>query len=144
MLKLSSLSPYHLEPFSPLVMVVICFFFFFFSSRRRHTRLQGDWSSDVCSSDLPTSAELKERQLLHTLPQIALQEMLLAFKDVVVRAEMFAHHHIQREQLSVGERMSEILAQLGARAEFVPFQLLERHELRARTELRFWSSCARG
>src|SRR2546426_12063995 len=28
----------------------ICFFFF--SSRRRHTRLQGDWSSDVCSSDL--------------------------------------------------------------------------------------------
>src|SRR5205807_7631589 len=23
-----------------------------FSSRRRHTRLQGDWSSDVCSSDL--------------------------------------------------------------------------------------------
>src|SRR3989454_12080315 len=30
---------------------VFCFFFFF-SSRRRHTRLQGDWSSDVCSSDL--------------------------------------------------------------------------------------------
>src|SRR2546426_3405532 len=27
-------------------------YFFFFSSRRRHTRLQGDWSSDVCSSDL--------------------------------------------------------------------------------------------
>src|SRR5256885_8837902 len=27
-------------------------FFFFFSSRRRHTRLQGDWGSDVCSSDL--------------------------------------------------------------------------------------------
>src|SRR5256885_10154732 len=26
--------------------------FFVFSSRRRHTRLQGDWSSDVCSSDL--------------------------------------------------------------------------------------------
>src|SRR6478735_10781030 len=31
--------------------------FFFFSSRRRHTRLQGDWSSDVCSSDLRISAE---------------------------------------------------------------------------------------
>src|SRR4051794_41293189 len=28
------------------------FFFFFFSSRRRHTRWTGDWSSDVCSSDL--------------------------------------------------------------------------------------------
>src|SRR5256885_15295264 len=30
----------------------IFLYFFFFSSRRRHTRLQGDWSSDVCSSDL--------------------------------------------------------------------------------------------
>src|SRR2546426_8165457 len=34
-----------------LLICLICFFFFF-SSRRRHTRLQGDWSSDVCSSDL--------------------------------------------------------------------------------------------
>src|SRR3989440_1647530 len=31
----------------------ILFFFFFFSSRRRHTRSDRDWSSDVCSSDLP-------------------------------------------------------------------------------------------
>src|SRR2546426_5447799 len=30
--------------------------YFFFSSRRRHTRLQGDWSSDVCSSDLSHSS----------------------------------------------------------------------------------------
>src|SRR5690606_40974182 len=29
------------------------YFFFFFSSRRRHTRFSRDWSSDVCSSDLP-------------------------------------------------------------------------------------------
>src|SRR3989449_7352768 len=29
---------------------------FFFSSRRRHTRCSRDWSSDVCSSDLPTGA----------------------------------------------------------------------------------------
>src|SRR5256885_4625282 len=33
-------------------MDVIAHRSFFFSSRRRHTRLQGDWSSDVCSSDL--------------------------------------------------------------------------------------------
>src|SRR5688500_319925 len=32
--------------------ILFTFLFFFFSSRRRHTRLQGDWSSDVCSSDL--------------------------------------------------------------------------------------------
>src|SRR6266850_5847659 len=38
--------------------------FFFFSSRRRHTRLQGDWSSDVCSSDLllVRNAELRLAQ----------------------------------------------------------------------------------
>src|SRR5688500_9310789 len=34
------------------VFCFVFFYFFFFSSRRRHTRLQGDWSSDVCSSDL--------------------------------------------------------------------------------------------
>src|SRR5437762_4518801 len=32
---------------------------FFFSSRRRHTRYIGDWSSDVCSSDLVTRREKK-------------------------------------------------------------------------------------
>src|SRR6266536_2039911 len=31
-------------------------YFFFFSSRRRHTRSTRDWSSDVCSSDLPGGA----------------------------------------------------------------------------------------
>src|SRR5256885_6627953 len=38
---------------------------FFFSSRRRHTRLQGDWSSDVCSSDLQKDREVgvEERPL---------------------------------------------------------------------------------
>src|SRR2546426_6917336 len=39
--------------FSLLSVLIILLLFFFFSSRRRHTRLQGDWSSDVCSSDLP-------------------------------------------------------------------------------------------
>src|SRR5437867_4917134 len=44
-----------------LVIVIVCFcffFFFFFSSRRRHTRSYGDWSSDVCSSDLPGVIEV--------------------------------------------------------------------------------------
>src|SRR5256885_10737791 len=36
-----------------------CSHVFFFSSRRRHTRLQGDWSSDVCSSDLSLARELQ-------------------------------------------------------------------------------------
>src|SRR2546430_6044474 len=36
---------------------VRCCHFFFFSSRRRHTRFDCDWSSDVCSSDLPRLTE---------------------------------------------------------------------------------------
>src|SRR4051794_41973582 len=39
--------------------------FFFFSSRRRHTRWTGDWSSDVCSSDLLTPRRVGE--LEHSL-----------------------------------------------------------------------------
>src|SRR2546429_8861119 len=34
----------------------MCSVIFFFSSRRRHTRCSRDWSSDVCSSDLPVDA----------------------------------------------------------------------------------------
>src|SRR2546430_7945992 len=39
--------------------LTVLYYFFFFSSRRRHTRFDCDWSSDVCSSDLPggTSGE---------------------------------------------------------------------------------------
>src|SRR5207248_8566520 len=39
-----------------LLLLFFCFFFFFFSSRRRHTISYGDWSSDVCSSDLAQGA----------------------------------------------------------------------------------------
>src|SRR5690348_17548102 len=37
-------------------------FFFFFSSRRRHTRWTGDWSSDVCSSDLESGLQGRARE----------------------------------------------------------------------------------
>src|SRR2546426_9361795 len=47
-------------------------FFFFFSSRRRHTRLQGDWSSDVCSSDLDFPV-----RLVLTLPLFVLHDAAL-------------------------------------------------------------------
>src|SRR3989454_8513318 len=43
-------------------------YFFFFSSRRRHTRLQGDWSSDVCSSDLRTQVV----RVLHRVGEVGL------------------------------------------------------------------------
>src|SRR5438876_3941464 len=43
-----------------LIILVLCFFF---SSRRRHTRWTGDWSSDVCSSDLTQYPVLRTGQL---------------------------------------------------------------------------------
>src|SRR5690349_11490089 len=51
------------------------------------------------------SATLTERKVVQLVPQITLQEMLVAFKEVVVRAELFARHHVERERLSVRERM---------------------------------------
>src|SRR3712207_7504378 len=42
-----------LNIYSFFIRIVVLDFFFFFSSRRRHTRYWRDWSSDVCSSDLP-------------------------------------------------------------------------------------------
>ncbi|HEX2790626.1 MAG TPA: ScpA family protein [Steroidobacteraceae bacterium] len=69
------------------------------------------------------SAELRDKPVARSLPQVTLQEMLLAFKDVAVRAAMFAHHHVRREPLSVRERMSNILAAL-AHGSFVEFSRL--------------------
>src|SRR5207253_10158877 len=46
-----------LVSFLILILLLSFFFFFFFSSRRRHTRWPRDWSSDVCSSDLPDSGQ---------------------------------------------------------------------------------------
>jgi segregation and condensation protein A len=76
---------------------------------------------------LPASADLVERKVVKILPQVSLQEMLVAFKDVLSRAEMFAHHHINRERLSVRQRMSDILSAL-REAAFQNFAQLFRPE----------------
>jgi len=59
-----------------------------------------------------TSAHVGERRAARPTPSVDLREVLLAFKDVLTRAEMFSHHHVQREPLSVRERMSIILSRL--------------------------------
>ena len=58
------------------------------------------------------SAELVDRKVVRIAPQVTLQEMLLAFQDVLSRSDMFAHHHVQREPLSVRQRMTDVLAAL--------------------------------
>ena len=71
-------------------------------------------------SDLPrlerdvfmASAEAPERKVVKKLPDVTLKELLLAFHDVLKRAEMFSNLHMQREPLSVRQRMSEILSRI--------------------------------
>jgi len=75
----------------------------------------------------PATAELVERRVVKMLPQVTMQEMLVALKDVMARAEMFAHHHVQRERLSVRQRMSDVLGALRAQS-FVEFTQLFRAE----------------
>jgi segregation and condensation protein A len=70
-------------------------------------------------------AELVERKVVQLFPDVTLKEMLIAFKDVVHRASLYAHHHISRERLSVRERMTQILTQLKG-AEFIEFARLFR------------------
>jgi segregation and condensation protein A len=73
------------------------------------------------------SADLADRKVVRIPPQVSLQEMLLAFQDVLSRSDMFAHHHVQREPLSVRQRMTDVLASLTASA-FLDFVQLFRPE----------------
>jgi len=75
------------------------------------------WERDVVGAQ----AMVVEKRVVTKLPDVTLKELLIAFQDVVARSEMFAHHHVQREALSVRERMSQLLFRLdgGAHVEFV-------------------------
>ena len=57
-------------------------------------------------------AEVTERKVVTKLPDVTLKELLIAFKEAIDRSEKFAHLHVQREPLSVRERMSDILVTL--------------------------------
>src|SRR6266850_6308219 len=72
------------------------FFFFFFSSRRRHTRLQGDWSSDVCSSDLlPIVTEAVDQASL---------DCVVAYADVI---QIGARNMMNYELLKAAGRLTK-------------------------------------
>jgi len=73
-------------------------------------------------SDLPrlerdvhvANADAPERKVVTKMPDVTLKEILLAFHDVLKRAEMYSNLHLQREPLSVRQRMSEILTRIKA------------------------------
>jgi segregation and condensation protein A len=60
------------------------------------------------------NAEAPERKVVRQLPDVTLKELLIAFHDVLKRAEMFSNLRMQREPLSVRQRMSEILSRIKA------------------------------
>ncbi len=68
----------------------------------------------------PVSAEVTERRVVKLVPEVTLKELLVAFQEVLRRAELFSHHHVQREPLSVRERMTQVLeaVQGGCHTEF--------------------------
>lgn len=73
-------------------------------------------------------AALPEIERVVADPAVNLQDILLSLAQVLRRADMFEHHHIQRETLSTREKMSEILVRLSAK-KFVPLvSLLLREE----------------
>jgi len=61
------------------------------------------------------SADAPERKVTTKMPDVTMKELLLAFHDVLKRAEMFSNLHLQREPLSVRQRMSEILTRIKAK-----------------------------
>ncbi len=69
------------------------------------------------------SAKGPDLTVVKAQPDLELKELLLAFQDVLRRTDMFASHQIQREVLSVRERMTNVLAALNAES-FTEFTTL--------------------
>mgnify|MGYP000695654327 CR=1 FL=1 len=61
-----------------------------------------------------TDIEPPELHQDRPVPEVDLRDVLLAFKDAMARADMYTHHHIQREALSVRERMTSVLSAISA------------------------------
>jgi segregation and condensation protein A len=57
-------------------------------------------------------AEGPEQKIIRLPPEVDLKDLVAAFQQVMQRASMYAHHHVQMESLSVRERMSSILARV--------------------------------
>jgi len=68
-------------------------------------------------------AEMGEHKVVHLVPEVSMKELMIVFKDVLHRADMFSHHHVQLEQLSVRQRMADVLVSLQDR-EFRTFSSL--------------------
>jgi segregation and condensation protein A len=75
----------------------------------------------------PVEVPAPDKQVVRKPPEVSLQELLLAAKDVMTRVAMHSHHHVQMEPLSVRERMSIVLSRIRA-DEFTDFTTMFRAE----------------
>jgi segregation and condensation protein A len=60
------------------------------------------------------AAEPVKKKIVTLPPEVELQDLIAAFQDVMKRASMYAHHHVQLESLSVRERMSSVLSKVNS------------------------------
>ncbi len=67
--------------------------------------------------------DFSERKVVRKVAEVSLEEMLLAFKDVLAHVEMYAHHQVEAEPLSLRQRMSDVLAGIGE-TEYAEFTTL--------------------
>lgn len=74
------------------------------------------------------AVDTSQLQVTRPRPRVDLKELLTAFQDVLRRAEQLSHHHVQRESLSVRERMSKILESLQESESLSFFRLFRREE----------------
>jgi len=70
-----------------------------------------------------TQVIVPDKQLEHKPPDVELNELLLAFKSILQRAELFSSHQIEKETLSLRERMSKVLDLVDSE-QFIPFHQL--------------------
>lgn len=61
-------------------------------------------------------------------PDVDFKELMLAFAEVLHRADMYVEHEVQKEKLSTRERMSNILSRLQHADQFIPFNQLFTYE----------------
>jgi segregation and condensation protein A len=71
----------------------------------------------------PATVAGPETKVVRLAPRVELRDILLTFQEVMARAEMFSHHQIMLEPLSVRERMSAILETIDTE-QFVEFASL--------------------
>lgn len=70
-----------------------------------------------------TSVDVIREDKVKPEPVIELRELLLAFQDVLKHIDMQKHHEIEREEISIRERMTFVLSKLEG-DNFVEFQSL--------------------